>query len=68
MAKLGIVIDSRRNRIRIDAIDGVEGQWRNVPTALSGHLLLPIDDLLVLDEGESVLEEVMAAKEIISPV
>ena len=68
MSKLGIIIDRKCNKIHIEAIGGVEGQWRDVPTALSGDLLLPIDDVFAMDKDEALLEEGMATTEIISPV
>ena len=56
MAKLGIILDTRRNRIQIEVLDGPGKDWREVPSAQSGHLLLPIDDLCL----EENLEEVLA--------
>ena len=52
MAKIGIVLDTARNRIRVESLDGTDGKWRDVPVAPSGHLLLPIDDLFVKRDGK----------------
>ena len=33
MAKLGIVLGTASNRIRVEALDGPDGKWRDVPVA-----------------------------------
>ena len=57
MARLGIVLDTAHNRIRVESLDGPDGKWRDVPVAQSGHLLLPIDHLFL--ERDSKIDEAM---------
>ena len=65
MAKLGIVLDTARNRVRVQSLDGPHGKWRDVPVALSGHLLLPIDDLFLERDGK--VDEAMVVASVKPP-
>ena len=52
MAKLGIVLDIARDRIHVEALDGPDGKWRDVPVVWSVHRLIPIDHLFLEGDGK----------------
>ena len=52
MAKLGIVLETARNRVRAEALHATDEKRRDVPVARSGHLLVLIDDLFLERYGK----------------